>query len=101
MHQAVPGPQAPERGGLHLLGSAGKFGQGLNWNAVAGADVMQKEIAEWMNDLVAESGGNDKCAAVNHRPSGRGRDGAYVAGAAPDLVETLFTIAHIVSDRAP
>ena len=65
MHQAVPGPQAPEWGGLHLLGSAGKFGQGLNWNAVAGADIMQKEIAEWMNDLVAERCRNEERAAVD------------------------------------
>src|SRR5436309_1409433 len=101
MHQAVPSPQAPERRSAHLLCGTGEFRQGLDRDAITGADIVQKEIAEGTKHLVAESSGNDKRAAVNHRPRGRCCDGAYMAGAAPDLVETLFTIAHIDSDRAP
>src|SRR6266853_403484 len=50
-------------------------------------DVMQQEVAVWMNDLVAQRLGYDERSAINDR-SGTGRgDGGNMAGAAAGAVE--------------
>src|SRR6185436_15521490 len=67
VHEAVVRPQAPQRRRSQFV-----RGRGCLHDAVAGADVVQQEVAERVNRLVAERGGHDERPAVDGRPGGGG-----------------------------
>src|SRR5262245_8050085 len=50
VHEPAPGPQAPERGGADPVA---RGGAAVLHDPVTGADVVQQEVAERMDDLVA------------------------------------------------
>src|SRR6202008_3525734 len=82
VHQPVAAARAPQGGGAHLVA------RGLTavlHDPVPGTHVVEKEIAERVDHLVAEGGRYGEGALVDDRPRGRGRDVADVAGRAADL----------------
>src|ERR1700749_2991947 len=84
VHELVVRPKTPERRGANhvLRGLAAVLDE-----AVARADVVEQEVAERVNDLIRERGGNDERAAVDDRAFGRGRHRARVADRTTERVE--------------
>src|SRR2546423_12033982 len=91
MHQPVAGPEAPERCCLNRLCGPLVFGQGQEWDAVAGADVVQQKVAKRMNGFIRQSIRNAERTAINGRARGRGGNVRDVTNAATDLVKVSFT----------
>jgi hypothetical protein len=61
------------------------------YDSITGFDVMQQEVAVWMNDLVAQPLRYDERSAINDR-SGTGRgDRRNMARAAADTGEQAFS----------
>ena len=62
-------------------------------NSVSRFNIVQEKIAEWMDNLIAESFGNSEHSPVD-RSSGRsGRDGLHMAGTATDPREQPLALA--------
>jgi hypothetical protein len=107
MHQTGAQTKTPQRGSAQLVlrlqelegrkiapslrreGASVMLGDSHD-DAVAGAHIVEQEIAVGMNRLAAEGRGNRQRAAVNHRAFGRGGKRGNVAKGAADLVEELF-----------
>ena len=86
VHEPAARAQAPERGRPDLVP---RRRASVLDDAVTGADVVQQEVAERVDDLVAERVGDPQRAAVDPRPRRRGDDGPRVARRAADGVEDL------------
>src|SRR5204863_4785041 len=84
VHELVVRPQAPQRRSPNHV--SGCLPVGLYY-PVASADVVEQEVAERVDDLVAERVGHGELPAVDDRADGRGRDRADVADRATERVE--------------
>src|SRR4030095_2812997 len=62
MHKSVSSPNTPERGGSQLVSRT--LSRVLN-NAISSSNVVQRKIAERMDDLIAQSSGHDERAAID------------------------------------
>jgi hypothetical protein len=67
VHESSFHPEAPQRDGEKLVSRV--LRTSLN-DAVAGSHIVQQEIAEGMNDLIAEGVRHHESAAVQHVPAG-------------------------------
>src|SRR5206468_7300820 len=92
VHVAIVRPHAPQRLGAQLVA---RRGSAVLDDAVAGADVVQQEVAVRVDDLVAERRGNRQRAPVDAGAHRRGRDRRDVTDGAADRVEQVGA-----SDRA-
>jgi hypothetical protein len=81
VHVARVRAEAPEGDGAQFVGGVLR---GILDDAVAGADVVEEEVAVGMNDFGAEGVGNGEGSAVDDSAGGSGDDGADVAGGASD-----------------
>ena len=86
VHQAIMGTYSPQRRSAHHVGCALSA---VLHNAIAGSDIVQQEIAVWMDDLVAQLWWYSKRTPIDDRAWRRGRDRGYVADVATDRVEEL------------
>src|SRR5882672_920081 len=86
MHQPAAGAHAPERRRADL--QPGSLSAVLD-DAIAGTDVMQREIAERVDALVAERRRNGERPAVDHRAWRDGVDLGDVADGATNSVEEV------------
>src|SRR2546423_5242955 len=85
VHQTTARAHAPERRGAH---EGGRCLTGVLNNAIARADVVHQEVAERVDVLVAECGGDGERSAAHKCARPRGRGFADVAeGAAPPVEE--------------
>src|SRR5262249_10598062 len=84
VHHAVAHAEAPQRRRADLV--AGRLATILR-HAIAGPDVVVQEVAERMDEVVAQRLRDGERALVDHGSGGRGGDGAHVADRAPDLDE--------------
>src|SRR4029077_14733901 len=79
--------QSPERHSAQFIGCV--FRRILD-NAIAGSNVMEQKIAEWVNDLVAKCLRYCERSAIDGSSRRSGDDGADVAGGATDRFKDLF-----------
>ena len=96
VHEAGAQPQTPERRGPDLVP---RRRPSVLHDSVTGAEVVQQEVAERMDDLVPERIRDLERAAVDESAGGRGGDGRGVAGAAADVIEDLAARAPVVTIR--
>src|SRR5260370_33070563 len=104
VHETRVQTDAPERSGADFVGSVVEFGDGEVFpgdlvhilavvlghghdNAVAGADIVEKEVAVRMKLLVAQRRGNRKSTAVDLCAGGGGQAGLDLAKIAPTLLQ--------------
>ena len=62
VHKTITHPQSPQRCGPHLV--PGYFPVCLHYS-IARPDVVQQEVAEGMDYLIAERVGHDECSAID------------------------------------
>src|SRR5439155_22595904 len=94
MHQPVARPKSPKWRGTYLGCCRCEFGGRLNRYAVTGTDIVQQEIAVWMERSVAQSGRNGERAAIDGRTRGRRDNGRTVIDPAPYVVRLVFREEH-------
>src|SRR5258708_38127211 len=86
MHHSEVGTQSPQRRGAHLVGCG--LATVLH-NAVSRAYVVQQEITERVDGLVAQCCRHDECASVDRCPCRNGGERAHMADGAADLVKQI------------
>src|SRR5690349_2011989 len=84
VHQPVAAADAPQRCGAQHVG---RTLPGVLNDAIARADVVECEVAEWMDDLVAESGWDRERAAIDRGARSGSRERARMANTAADAGE--------------
>src|SRR6185436_6492991 len=89
MHQSVSSPNTPERcGSYHVSRTLSRV---LD-DAVASSNVVQRKIAERMDDLISEGGGYYECSAVDDRAwSGSGEVTCVTNSAANRIEQRVAT----------
>src|SRR5258708_183042 len=96
MHQSKVGTHSPQGRGAHLVGC------GLSAvldNAVPGSHVVQQEVAERVEGLIAQRRRHSELPLVDHGPSGNGGDRRHVADGATDGVEDVSASLRVRSRR--
>jgi len=84
MHKSVSSPNTPQRCGSHLVSRT--LSCVLN-DAISSSNVVQRKIAERMDDLISQGGGYYECSAIDKCAwSGRG-EVTRVANRATHCVE--------------
>src|SRR6266403_1061616 len=88
VHESRARAQAPKRRRAQLVG---RILRPRLYDSITCFDVMQQEVAIWMNDLVAQRLGYEERPAINGRSwTGRG-DRRYVTGTAAGAGEQAFS----------
>src|ERR1700730_13378062 len=87
MHESGAHAQAPQRRRAQLVGCVLRT---RLYDSISSLDVVQQEIAVWMNDLVAQRLGNDKRSAVDDRSGASRRDGRNMTSAAAEGLEQVI-----------
>src|SRR5215831_5813519 len=86
MHQGKVSAYSPQRRCAQLIC---RTLSAVLHNPISGSDVMQKEVAERMEGLVAQSGRHGELSLVDHGSCGYRGEGLHVADGATDGVEDL------------
>ena len=89
VHEARLGAESPKRSRPHLVSGVARS---VLHNAVARAHVMQKEIAEGMDNLAPQGGGYGESSTVDDGARRRRGDRGHVANGAANRAENLLAI---------
>src|SRR5712691_13281853 len=92
VHESSFHPEAPQRDGAKLVGRV--LRTSLN-DTVAGSHIVQQEIAERMNDLIAEGVRHHENAAVQHRSGGSGGHRLHMADVTTDAFEKMLACLRV------
>src|SRR5262245_44518659 len=88
MHKSVASPNPPKRCGSHLVSRT--LSRILN-DAITSSNVVQREVAERMDYLIAQSGGHCECSTVDQRAWSGCCETTCVANRAADRSEKRIT----------